>query len=157
LFSTSKLFETFRNQGLDMEILRFIALMHSPNVSQLSKMVGKDRNRIRSHLYKLKAQGYLKDRLVSRKTPLNYVILCHEWQLTNKGKCLLREGGLPFPVFQYDRSLPVSKARVQSSSYGTAGIIPARAEPNSEINLLRANQAATILHAFSLIRKTSRS
>ena len=156
MLSTSKLFEVSRNQRLDIETLHFIALMGSPNVSQLAKMVGKDRNRIKYHLYRLKAEGYVKDHFVSARTPLNYLIQCHEWQLTNKGKRFLREGGLPLPVFQHDGSLSASKADVESSRDKTAGIMASREGTNTEINFFRANQAATILHAFSLVQKTSR-
>jgi len=111
---------------------------------------------IKSHLYKLKAERCVKDSFVTRKVPLNYQILCHEWQLTNKGKRFLREGGLQLPLFQHDGSLPASKANVESSRDKTTGIMFSRGGPNSEINFLRANQAATILHAFSLVQKTSR-
>ena len=98
----------------------------------------------------------MKDRWVSHVGPFNRSILCHEWQLKRKAKRLLREGGSLLQVFRCDGSLPAWNPKVESSGDETAGIVPSRAEPNSETNLLRAKEAATILHAFSLVHKTSR-
>jgi hypothetical protein len=151
--STSKLFETYRNQTLDMEILCSIALMGSPNISRLTNVLGKDRNRVKSHLHKLKAHGYVKDRLVSVRTPFNRLISCHEYQLTRKGKRVLREGGLLFPTFRYDGSPPAWNPRVESGNDRTSQFLPPKGAPNSEDNYSRAAQAANVLHACSLAQR----
>lgn len=92
--SISELQRALQNQSLDVEIMRCIARMRSPYVSNLAGTLGKDRKSIRYHLYKLKGYGCVKDRWIRMTSPVSKPILCHEWPLTRKGKRLLREGGL---------------------------------------------------------------
>ena len=94
--SISELQRALQNQSLDVEIMRCIARMCSPYVSNLPHTLGKERKSIRYHLYKLKAEGCVKDRWVGMMSPVSNQILCHEWQLTEKGKFLLRTGGIIF-------------------------------------------------------------
>jgi len=157
LMSASELFQAFQNQSLDMKILRCIALMGSPNISQMAHFLGKDRNRVKSHLHKLKAHGYVKDRSVFVRTPFNRLIRCHEYQLTRKGKCVLREGGLLFPTFPRD-SLPHAQSRKsEPRSEEAAWLFLPRGASSSEINYQRAARAGDVLHAFSLARRASKS
>jgi predicted ArsR family transcriptional regulator len=72
--------------------------MRSPNVSNLADALGIDRQSVRFHVYKLKAEGCVRDRWVRSTTSVGFPILCHEWQLTEKGERLLREGGLIFGI-----------------------------------------------------------
>jgi predicted ArsR family transcriptional regulator len=92
----SELQRALQNQSLDVEIMRCIARMRSPYVSNLANTLGKERKSVKFHLYKLKAEGCVKDRWVGMMSPVSNQILCHEWQLTEKGEHLLREGGLIF-------------------------------------------------------------
>ena len=57
VLSISELSRALHDQKLDVEIMRCIARMRSPNVSNLADGVGKDRKLVRFHLYKLKAEG----------------------------------------------------------------------------------------------------
>ena len=97
--SISELRRALQNQSLDVEIMRCIARMRSPNVSNIADTLGIDRKSARYHLYKLKAEGCVRDRWVRRATGAGIPILRHEWQLTEKGERLLREGGLMFLQF----------------------------------------------------------
>jgi len=76
--------------------MRCIARMPSPNVSNIAETLGIDRKSVRYHLYKLMAEGCVKDRWIRRRTALGIPVLCHELQLTEKGESPLREGGLIF-------------------------------------------------------------
>ena len=155
--STGQIAQALKRANMRCEILRCIDDMRSPNVSQLAKALETERHHVLFHLYILKAEGYVKDRWISNLGPFNRSILCHEWQLKRKAKRLLREGGLLLEVCRRGGSLSAWNPKVESSGDETAGIIPPRAESNSDINLLRAKQAASLLHAFSLVRKTSTS
>ena len=92
----SELRRALQNQSLDFEIMRCIDRMRSPNVSSIAEELGIDRKSVRFHLYKLKSEGCVRDRWVGMASPVSNQILCHEWQLTEKGERLLREGGLIF-------------------------------------------------------------
>jgi predicted ArsR family transcriptional regulator len=105
--SISELWRALQNQKLDIEIMRCIARTRSPNVSNLADVLGKDRKSVKFHLYKLKAEGCVKDHWARMMSPVSNQILCHEWQLTEKGEHLLREGGLIFEVCGCDGFLPV--------------------------------------------------
>jgi len=72
--------------------------MRSPYVSNLADELRKDRKSIRFHLYKLKAEGCVKDRWVGMMAPVSNQILCHEWRLSKKGEHLLWKGGLIFKM-----------------------------------------------------------
>lgn len=104
--SISELWRALRNQERDVEIMRSIARMRSPNVSNIAEELGIDRKSARFHLYKLKAEGCLGDRWVRSTTAVGFPILCHEWQLTEKGERLLREGGLVYQASWRNTSLP---------------------------------------------------
>jgi predicted ArsR family transcriptional regulator len=93
------MWRALQNQKLDVEIMHCIAQMRSPNVSSIAEELGIDRKSVRYHLYKLKAEGCVKDHWVRMRTGLGTPILCHEFQLTEKGERLLREGGLMFLQF----------------------------------------------------------
>ena len=97
--SISELWRALQNQSLDVEIMRCIARMRSPYVSNLAGTLGKDRKSIRYHLYKLKAEGCVKDHWARMRADLGFRIVCHEWQLTRKGRRVLREGGLISQIF----------------------------------------------------------
>jgi predicted ArsR family transcriptional regulator len=97
--SISELQRALQNQRLDIEIMRCIARMRSPNVSNLAEELGIDRKSIRFHLYKLKAEGCLRDRWVHSTTAAGFPNVCHEWQLTTKGERILHENGLIFHIF----------------------------------------------------------
>jgi predicted ArsR family transcriptional regulator len=73
--------------------------MRSPNVSNIADVLGIDRKSARFHLYKLKAEGCVRDRWVHSTTAAGFPIVCHEWQLTTKGERLLHENGLIFRIF----------------------------------------------------------
>ena len=96
--SISELGRALQNQSLDIEIMRCIAWMLSPNVSSIADQLGKDRKSIRFHLYKLKGEGCVEDRWRRAGTEFGFPIVCHEWQLTTKGERLLHEGGLIFHI-----------------------------------------------------------
>jgi len=140
-----------------MEILRCIELMRSPNISQLANMLGKDRNRVKSHLHKLKAEGYLNDRYVLVKTPFNRMILCHEYRVTRRGKRLLHEDGPVPPLLRCCGSRSARNLGAEPDIDGVAWFLLPRGESDSEVNYYRAKQAADILHAFSLAQIASRS
>ena len=95
----SEIWRALQNQRLDVEIMRCIAQMRSPNVSNIADVLGKDRKSVRFHLYKLKAEGCVKDRWKRPRTKFGFPIVCHEWQLTTKGERLLHENGLIFHIF----------------------------------------------------------
>jgi len=97
--SISELQRALQNQELDVEIMRCIARMRSPNISNIADELGIDRKSVRYHLYKLKSEGCVKDRWIRLKTLFARQILCHEWQPTRKGERVLREGGLISEVF----------------------------------------------------------
>lgn len=82
--------------------MRCIARMRSPYVSNLAGTLGKDRKSIRYHLYKLKAEGCVRDRWIGMMSPVGNQILCHEWQLTEKGERFLHEGGILFERLRRD-------------------------------------------------------
>jgi len=155
--STCKLPEEFQRESLDVQILRCIALLGSPNISQMADMVGKPRNRIRPRLYVLKGMGYVKDRWELRCTPFNNLIRCHEFQLRRRGKRLLREGEPMLQVFLRDGSLPVWNPKVQPRSEDSAVILPPRGDQASQVNYDRSKKAADILRAFSIAQRTPRS
>ena len=94
----SELRRALQTQKADVEIMRCIARMRSPNVSNIADALGMDRKSTRYHLYKLKAEGCVEDRWVRIATATGVPILCHEWPLTKRGERLLREGGLIFRV-----------------------------------------------------------
>jgi predicted ArsR family transcriptional regulator len=73
--------------------------MRSPNVSNIAEELGTDRKSVRYHLYKLKAEGCVKDRWVHSTSAGGFPIVGHKWQLTGKGERLLCEGGLIFDVW----------------------------------------------------------
>lgn len=99
VLSISELWRALQNQSLDIESMRCVARTRSPNVSNLADVLGKDRKSIRFHLYKLKAEDCVRDRWIGNASRAGNQILCHEWQLTEKGERLLREGGLVFQLF----------------------------------------------------------
>jgi len=103
--SISDLLRALQYQRLDVEIMRCIARMHSPNVSSLGDSLGIDRKSVRFHLYKLKGEGCVRDNWIGMTSPVGNQILCHEWRLTEKGARALREGGLVFRVPRNNRSL----------------------------------------------------
>ena len=92
----SELQRALHNQSLDVEIMRCIARARSCNVSNLADVLGKDRKTVRFHLYKLKAEGCVRDRWARLMIGLGFPILCHEWTLTQKGEHFLCHGGLIF-------------------------------------------------------------
>ncbi len=94
--SISELRRALRNQTRDVEIMRCIARIRSPNVSNIAEELDMDRKSVRYHLYKLKGEGCVKDRWRHTGAEFGLPIQCHEWQLTEKGERLLREGGLMF-------------------------------------------------------------
>jgi predicted ArsR family transcriptional regulator len=96
--SISELSQALRNQSHDVEIMRCIARMRSPNVSNIAEELGIDRKSARFHLYKLKAEGCVKDHWKRPRTKFGFPIVCHEWQLTTKEERLLHEGGLIFHI-----------------------------------------------------------
>jgi len=96
--SISELIRALQNQSRDVEIMRCIARMRSPNVSNIADELGVDRKSVRYHLYKLKAEGCVEDRWVRLRTGAGFPILCHEWQLTEKGRRPVREDALIFQV-----------------------------------------------------------
>jgi predicted ArsR family transcriptional regulator len=97
--SISELRRALQNQSLDVEIMRCIDRMRSPNVSSIAEELGIDRKSVRYHLYKLKAEGCVSDRWIRSTTATSFPILCHEWKLTTKGERLLRDNGLIFHLF----------------------------------------------------------
>ena len=86
----SELRRALQNQRADVEIMRCIARMRSPNVSNLAETLGMDRRSVRYHLYKLKGEGCVRDCWVHSTANFGSPILCHEWPLTEKGERLLR-------------------------------------------------------------------
>ena len=62
VLSISELWRALQNQKADVEIMRCIARMRSPNVSNFADALGIDRKSVRYHLYKLKGEGCVKDR-----------------------------------------------------------------------------------------------
>ena len=94
--SISELRRALQNQKLDVEIIRCIARTHSPNVSNLADELGRDRKSIRFHLYKLKAEGYVTDHWAIVRVAFGHATRSHEWRLTQRGRRVLREGGLIF-------------------------------------------------------------
>ena len=94
----AELQRALQNQARDVEIMRCIARLRSPNVSNIAEELGIDRKSVRYHLYKLKAEGCARDRWVGMMAPVSNQILCHEWRLSKKGEHLLWKGGLIFKI-----------------------------------------------------------
>jgi len=155
--SVSELRRALRNQTRDVEIMRCIGRMRSPSVSNIAEELGIDRKSVRYHLYKLKGEDCVKDRWIRVKTLLGTKILCHEWQLTEKGERLPREGGLVFPVFRHERSDLIWNPRIQSSKDEPSLLLMTGGVRNSEANYRRAARAADFLHAFSLTQRARSS
>jgi DNA-binding transcriptional ArsR family regulator len=147
VISVSELRRALQNQRLDVEIMRCIEQMRSPNLSNLAEALGMDRKSVRYHLYKLKSGGCVRDRWVRLTTNFGYPILCHEWPLTEKGKRLLCKGGLIFPVFRLDDT--ASRGNTNAVPGGDhVGSIPAtRPEPYSKVDRYRAEQAAAVIRS----------
>jgi len=154
--SISELRQALQNQRLDVEIMRCIARLRSPNVSSIADELGKDRKTVRFHFYKLKAVGCLRDRWVRMRTRLGIPILCHELQLTKKGERLLREGGLIFPVSRLDDASPDIDGNTVASSEHERLLSLTRAETRSEVNWPLTKQAADTLDAPKLAMKRPR-
>jgi len=155
--SVSELRRALLNQRLDVEIMRCIARMRSPNVSNIADELGIDRKSARFHLYKLKAEGCVKDRWIGMTSPVGNQILCHEWQLTGKGERILHEGGLLFPAFRKNGSPPALSRKVEARKEEVGWLLPPTGAHDSEANYHRAEQAANMLHAFSLVQRAPRS
>lgn len=154
--STCKLPEAFQRESLDVQILRCLEWLGSPNISQIANMLGVERNRVKSRLRLLKAEGYVKDRWNLVRMPFGNLIRCHEWQLRRKGKHLLRGGGPLLQIFKCDGSLPAWNPKVQPTGGQPAAWLPPRGDQASEVNWQRAEKAAGILHAFSIAQRSSR-
>jgi len=93
-----------------------------------------ERHHVTFHLYALEAHGYVKDNYVKKQGPFNPRFLCHEFQLTEEGERVLREGGPTRKVFLPDASLPVSNAKVESVGDQSTAILGPRGIQASEAN-----------------------
>ena len=143
--SISELWQALQNQSLDVEIMRCIARMRSPNVSNIAEELDVDRKSVRYPLYKLKAEGCVRDHWVTMTSPVGNQILCHEWQLTEKGERLLSEGGLIFQVFRLDDTAPVGNPNTVPSGDHIGSIPSTRPEPYSKVNWHRTEQGTAVL------------